>query len=124
MEGTKRIAAAFTGGAFNHGPAECLEKDFRLVVIGPGDSCRELTDALAARAADLGARVVLMSDTPGPHLSGVVRVEVPVGPVPRDASLFALRASRVQNLLLHEVAARQGHEAGVFRHGSKVTAHE
>ena len=126
MEGTRCLASAFTGGAFNHGPAELLAQGFRLVVMQAAGRTRALNASLAARAAGLGADVVLMSAAAEERIDGVLTVPVPsIAARPRgQEELFPLLASRVQNLLLDRVAAGRGLEAGVFRHGTKVTTHE
>jgi glutamine---fructose-6-phosphate transaminase (isomerizing) len=126
MEGTRRLAAGFSGGAFNHGPSELLSKGFSLVVLQGSGSSRSLSTSLAARAAALGADVVVLGAQPPEKLGGVLSVEVPaITGTPSDLEeLFPLFLCRVQNILLHDVAARRGHQAGVFRNGSKVTTRE
>jgi glucosamine--fructose-6-phosphate aminotransferase (isomerizing) len=126
MEGTRRLAAGFTGGAFNHGPAELLQQGFSLVVLQDAGAGRALSASLASRAAALGAEVVLLAAEPAETLPGVLTVEVPgITATPREQEeLFPLLACRVQNILLHDVAARRGHQAGVFRNGTKVTTRE
>ena len=130
MEGTRRLAASFTGGAFNHGPSELLEKGFSVVILRSAGSSRPLSSSLAARAAALGAEVVVLGAPPAEGVEGALSVEVPgisgrlAAPGADQDELFPLLLCRVQNLLLHEVAARRGHEAGVFRNGAKVTTHE
>jgi glucosamine--fructose-6-phosphate aminotransferase (isomerizing) len=125
MEGGRSLAAAFTGGAFNHGPAELLEPGFRLVILQSGERTRWLAEGLADRAARLGAGVVLLRDALGAAMEGVRVCSVPrVAHADDPDELFPLLTARTQNLLLHHVAARRGIEAGIFRHGGKVTRNE
>ena len=125
MEGARRPAAAFSGGAFNHGPIEMLEPGFRLVVIHVDGGARPLTESLAVRARRYGAEVVLLTDVPGASVDGAHVVPVPrLAGSARGEEIFPILACRAQNLLLHHVAAARGHESGVFRHGEKVTTHE
>jgi glucosamine--fructose-6-phosphate aminotransferase (isomerizing) len=132
MEGTRRLAASFTGGAFNHGPSELLSEGFCLVVLQGSGVCRALTGSLASRAAALGAAVIVLGAQPVERVDGALTVEVPGIPatagIPAisgsEEELFPLLACRVQNILLHDVAALRGHQAGVFRHGAKVTTRE
>jgi glutamine---fructose-6-phosphate transaminase (isomerizing) len=120
MEGARLLSAAFAGGAFNHGPFETVDASFRLVIFQAHAATRALAEGLAARAAALGAGVVLVGTPPLSAPSGVRTLPVPAGP----EALFPLLVSRVQNLLLASVADARGHEAGIFRYGSKVTTHE
>jgi glutamine---fructose-6-phosphate transaminase (isomerizing) len=125
MEGTRCPSMAFSGGAFNHGPAEILDRGFRLVILRPEGRGAALAESLAARAARAGADVALLSDIPGLSMEGVRVLTVPgIGRTANAESLFPLLACRTQDLLLHFIAAARGHEAGVFRYGSKVTTRE
>ncbi len=137
MEGARILTSAFAGGGYNHGPAETLEAGARLVILQAGASrTRGLTESLAARAAGYGADVTLIfgDGEPRPAPRGVRAIAVPDGGITAQArdpaaklraeQLFPLLVCRTQNLLLHAVAEARGHEAGVFRHGGKVTTHE
>ncbi len=126
MEGVRCLAAAFTGGGFNHGPFESVQDGFRLVIFQPDGHTRALGESLAGRAAARGAGVVLVSAGTPPRIDGVRVLSVPdiAGGVSDPEALFPLLASRLQNVLLETVAAARGHEAGVFRYGAKVTTHE
>jgi glucosamine--fructose-6-phosphate aminotransferase (isomerizing) len=133
MEGTRRLAAGFAGGAFNHGPAELLSNGFSLVVLQGSGGCRALDRSLASRAAALGADVIILGAQPAERVDGALTVEIPgirAAPgIPAAAEadqeeLFPLLACRVQNILLYDVAALRGHKAGVFRNGAKVTTRE
>jgi glutamine---fructose-6-phosphate transaminase (isomerizing) len=125
MEGVRCPSMAFSGGAFNHGPAEVIDRGFRLVVFQPEGRCTRLAGSLAARAAHAGADVILVSDAPDRSAYGVRLLTVPgIGEAGGSEALFPLRACRTQNLLLHFTAAARGHEAGIFRYGSKITSRE
>jgi len=125
MEGTRGLAAAFTGGAFNHGPMESVQEGFSLVVFQPRGATHHLAESLARTAVDRGAAVVLLTDDPHVAVPGARIVAVPGRKGTGSAEeLFPLLACRVQNLLLHQVAAARGTEAGMFRYGQKVTSRE
>ena len=67
----------------------------------------------------------MLTDESCTALPGVHQVEVPrLARAENAEELFPLLLCRVQNLLLHHVAAARGHEAGIFRYGEKVTVHE
>lgn len=127
MEGAHCMAAAFTGGAFNHGPMEAADSDFRLVLFAPSGQTEALADGLLRRVLPLGARVALMSD----RSSAVDGITGNVGLMtiaPTDGRhsehLFPIVAARTHNHLLHELAERRGVRAGEFRYGGKVTIEE
>ena len=125
MEGARCLTSAFTGGAFNHGPAETVDSGFPLVIFQATGRTRRLSETLARRASTHGASVVVLTDESSAPIPGVAMVDVPRLRHAQDAEeLFPLLVCRVQNLLLHHVAAERGHEAGIFRYGEKVTAHE
>ena len=119
MEGTRILCSAFSGGAFNHGPFEGVATGFCLVILDGGDATRVFAQGLAERALKLGATVVLVSSSAS--VPGALPVVVPeLG----GEEYFPLLFSKAQNLLIHRLAAVKGHEAGIFRHGGKVTRHE
>jgi glutamine---fructose-6-phosphate transaminase (isomerizing) len=125
MEGTRCPSVAFSGGAFNHGPAEMLQPGSRLIVLRPDGLCSALMELLAERAAARGADVLMIGGTPARPLEGVTLIVVPgIESADDEEALFPLLACRTQNLLLYFAAAAGGHEAGIFRYGGKVTSHE
>ncbi|MEI8093864.1 MAG: SIS domain-containing protein [Spirochaetales bacterium] len=119
MEGTRILCSAFAGGAFNHGPFESVGPGFGLVILDGGPSTRVLAHGLADRARALGATVVVAGSAPA---AGDV-LSLPVSDLGGE-EYFPLLFSKAQNLLIHRLAALKGHEAGIFRHGGKVTRHE
>ena len=91
------------------------------MVLDAGLSTADLALSLVQRARSHGAAVVHVSPLAESTEGGLA-----VGPLdsPLAEELFPLLASRVQNQLIHRLAAQRGHEAGIFRHGGKVTSHE
>ncbi|MCJ7738176.1 MAG: SIS domain-containing protein, partial [Anaerolineae bacterium] len=124
MEGARCFASAFSGGSFRHGPFEALGPDFRLVVFAPSSQTLPLMDRLGRDAAQLGAHVVLVTDTGLPEADNlkVLRIASITGPSSED--LFPLASSGPMPLLLHEFARARGIEAGNFRYGGKVPTRE
>jgi len=121
MEGTRTPAAAFTGGAFRHGPFELVDANHRCVFFIASGATGPLLRRMAEEVAALGSRAVAI---------GNLDLALPPAtcwalPVPAcDEDLFPLAAAPTQELLLYAVAARRGVAAGVFRHGGKVTTRE
>ncbi len=122
MEGARAKAAAFTGGAFRHGPYEVLGEGHRAVVLAPLGKTTALLLAMAAEMAARGSRVALLTQAAEPPEHPNLRV-VPI-PDFRDERLFPLALCQTQNLLLHHVARLRGFEAGKFEVVSKVTTTE
>jgi len=121
MEGAKCLATPFTGGAFRHGPFELAGPELRAVFFLSEGPTRGITEAMAREAAELGGRVVLITDAEISGGGNVAVVRVPAG---SGEEIFPLGASGTHAKLLQEFAAARGVEAGIFRHGSKVTSKE
>ena len=122
MEGAKSHGAAFTGGAFRHGPFEVLGPGHRAVVLAPAGRTAGLLTAMSQEMAARGSRVVLITDleeSPRQENLLILRVRN-FG----EERLFGLAIAQVQGYLLHHVARLRGYEAGVFRIASKVTTVE
>jgi glucosamine--fructose-6-phosphate aminotransferase (isomerizing) len=122
MEGAKLPATALTGGAYRHGPFELAREGHRAVFYLPRGRTTEITLGLARECAELGSRVVLLTDAdlPGPVGPRTFVLRVP----PVGEALFPLLVATPQALLLHHVAAGRGFVAGVFEYGGKVTTRE
>lgn len=124
MEGAKGLAAAFTGGAFRHGPFESLDADFRLVLFAPQGQTTAMMEKLGREAAKLGVQVVCLTDA---DLQSEKKFLVlPIKHFDEDASedLFPLLASGTHPRLLYHFAKARGFEPGEFRYCKKVTTAE
>ncbi|MDD2708324.1 MAG: SIS domain-containing protein [Verrucomicrobiae bacterium] len=122
MEGTLTPAAAFTGGAFRHGPFELVDEKHRGVVFVPQGRGGDLLAAMAVEMAEKGSRVAVITDRPDfKEAGGKLCV---LGVPSWGEELFPLSAAATQELLLDAVAREKGFEAGKFRHGQKITARE
>jgi len=124
MEGTKNVSAAFTGGAFNHGPFESVDETFRLVVFRPDGPASQLMARCAEKAAGYSAGVAVFSDSIRKTDKSIVSINLSKPDRGQTELLFPILAAPKQNRLLHLVAKSRGVEAGVFRYGSKVTGRE
>jgi glucosamine--fructose-6-phosphate aminotransferase (isomerizing) len=126
MEGVKRPAAAFAGGAFRHGPFEGVGPGLALVVFDASPRTSPLVEGLALDAAGRGSPVVLMDGVGSKALEAISTVRLPrLGAEDDDSlGLFPVLAARSHNLLLYALASRLGVEAGVFRYGGKITSKE
>ena len=124
MEGLKRPACAFTGGAFRHGPFECAGPGLGLVLFRSSPRTAPLMDGLAGDAAAHGSPVVLVDGCGLPPVPGTALVSVPRTPRSEGCGLFPLLAARTHNHLLHVLASRLGLETGRFRYGGKITTRE
>lgn len=121
MEGTRISAAAYTGGAFRHGPFELADENLRCVFFIPAGPTRRIVEAMASEILAKGARVVVITDA-ALDLAG--RRGCVLRAPGFGEELFPLSAATTQELLLHAVAAVRGLEAGRFRYGQKITARE
>lgn len=122
MEGAKTHAAAFTGGAFRHGPFEVLGEDHRAVILAPRGKTSHLCLSMAGEMAAAGSRVVLLTDLDQtPENKNVFTIRVRSF---SEEKLFPLALAMVQNYLLHHMARLRGYEAGVFIRSTKVTTVE
>lgn len=121
MEGCRIPSCPYTGGAFNHGPMEAVDRGLGVVVFSPVDGTAGLAGGLAERASGRGASVVLVTEPGQSAVGGAACVPLPARPDGMEADVFPILAARSQNLLLHRLAGLRGIEAGVFRYGSKVT---
>lgn len=120
QEGVHIHASAMTGGSFRHGPIERAGPDLSLVVYAPADTGGDLLAAAALEAAEMGARVVLLTQHPRTPHPNLLQMEIS-SPEP---SLFGLACAVPQELLLDRMAWDRGVQAGVFRHGGKITDRE
>jgi len=121
MEGARIAAAAFTGGAFRHGPFETVGKEHRCVFFIPGGNTFHLLRDMALEISEKGSRVVIITDQDADNFSDSVHVlKVPEF----GEDLFCLCAAPTQELLLHAVAGHRGISAGEFRYGNKITVRE
>jgi glucosamine--fructose-6-phosphate aminotransferase (isomerizing) len=124
MEGLRRPAGAFTGGAFRHGPFEAVGPELGVIVLTPEGRSRGISERLAREAARLGAAVVVVTDAdlePEARLH-VVRVQNVPGGASED--LFPIAASGALPRLLSNTALAAGVALGEFRYGAKVTSRE
>jgi glutamine---fructose-6-phosphate transaminase (isomerizing) len=121
MEGSRCSCAAFTGGAFRHGPFETVDKTHRSIFMIPEGHGGDLLAAMAAEVAGKGSHVVAITsrqvDLP-PATCAVLKVPA------LGEELFALAAATTQELLLDAIARCRGMEAGTFRYGGKITTRE
>jgi glucosamine--fructose-6-phosphate aminotransferase (isomerizing) len=122
MEGTQLPAQALTGGAFRHGPFELSDEFHRCVFFIPTGKTTDLLVNMAGEAAKLGTHVVCITDQPHKALKEAGCTILSVPHVPEE--LFPLAAATTQELLLDAVARKRGLQAGIFRHGQKVTTRE
>lgn len=80
----------------------------------------DLVRNMAIEIADLGGKVVLMTSKEVPSHDNIVSIVLsPGGP-----ELFPLVCAVPQELLIDQMASDRGWTAGVFAHGSKITAKE
>jgi len=124
MEGLKKTTAAFTGGAFRHGPFESMGPDFRMVVFRAPGTTAVILDKLTDDATRLGGHVIVFDGHPRQLRSSSLTVKVPFLDHRAAESLFPLLAARSHNQLLCELADRLGIDIGSFRYGSKITTVE
>lgn len=124
MEGARLLAAAFTAGAFRHGPFESCGPDLRAVVFLPEGRTRSVTEGIGRDAARLGARVVFVTDVDLIEDDNIRAVKVDNLEGEAGEDLFPLVVSGAHPLLLHHLAEARGVEAGHFRYGGKVTTKE
>lgn len=123
-EGAKCLAAAYTGGAFNHGPFECAGPEIGMIIFQPAGRTSGLMQRLAGRAQSVGAKVVVLADESEAKQAAVNTIPIRQIDSASSEYLFPLLASRSHNLLLHHVAKMRGIEAGRFRYGNKITSEE
>lgn len=126
MEGLKRTATPFTGGAFRHGPFESMGPSFRLVLFRQEGPTAHLIDRLADDARRLDSAVVLFSDTDVSRTTTNISIRVP-SLTAHDCdcpTLFPILAARSHNRLLSRLAGEMGISLGSFNYGSKVTTRE
>ncbi len=124
MEGAKRLIVSFSGGAFRHGPFECLDSDFRAVFLMPKGRTFSISQKMAREAAELGAKVVCFTDADIQDEENIQVIRLKNVENESSEELFALVMSAAQALLLHHFAKLKGIEAGQFRYCSKVTTKE
>ena len=121
MEGLKRPACSFEGGAFRHGPFECVGPGLGLVLFRSSHRTAKLVDDLARDAAAHGSPVVVIDGCGLPPVPGTALIRVTGTSKGEACGLFPLLAARTHNQLLHVLATRLGIETGHFRYGGKIT---
>lgn len=123
MEGTRCISASFTGGAFNHGPLEAVDKNTYLIVFQPKGRTYQLIENLLWQTRKLGAHVLSITDAAS-GLSDMDTLFIPRCEIEHSEYLFPILAAPVHNILLYYIARNNGIEAGQFRYGGKITTRE
>lgn len=125
MEGLKRTATAFTGGAFRHGPFESTEPGFRTVLFRSPGATVPLVDRLAADSVVLGATVVVFDGVGAHSPEGATVIQIPRCRVEEyEELMYPILVARAQNGLLAALASRLGVPIGEFRYGRKITNSE
>jgi glucosamine--fructose-6-phosphate aminotransferase (isomerizing) len=124
MEGLRRPAAAFTGGAFRHGPFEAVGPGLGVVVLAPEGRSRDISVGLAQEAARLGAAVAVVTDADLGLGGGLHTVRIDNAPGDASEDLFPVAASGVLPRLLSAIGSEAGVALGEFRYGAKVTSRE
>lgn len=125
MEALCIPTAAYTAGAFRHGPIEAAGPQLPLVFAIPEGRTDTLTLGLARDAARFGSPVVLLTDLttldgdPDLHV-----IRVPRPDLACSEPLFPLTASYAHFLLLDALARARGIADVGLRHGAKITATE
>lgn len=116
-------SSALTGGDFRHGPLEMAGPGKNIVIISHSQSP---TRAQSLRLVDdvlrFGGNVLLVTDR-HPHPGTYESVEV-LETAPCRPELFPVLAVLPLQLLIVEIAKRQGIVPGGFSHGGKVTLSE
>jgi glucosamine--fructose-6-phosphate aminotransferase (isomerizing) len=123
-EGARCLAAAYTGGLFNHGPFECADTGLGAILFQPVGATQALMRKLAARLRGVGSNTVTFSDDPRTTLSDPNTIPIHAGSLSGREDLFPLLVSRSQCLLLDQLSRLRGIETGQYRYGSKVTSEE
>ena len=124
MEGARIISVPFTGGAFRHGPMEMIGRESTAVLFRADDNTAQLTDKLAADLSELGAAVVVISDSKPVRSGGGIDVTVPRIVSANHNLLYPLLSSFVHEKILYYSALALGMNPGHFRYGSKITTVE
>ena len=124
MEGLKRPACSFTGGAFRHGPFEGVGPGLGLVLFRASRHTAALSDRMGEDAASNGSPVAVFDGCDLPYQGLCRRIRVPRTDLGDACGLFPLLAARAHNHLLHALATRLGIETGVFFYGHKITSTE
>lgn len=119
-EAAKLPCEGLTGGQFRHGPLELVRDGFRAVVYLGEGAARPLTEALVARIAALGGRVVAIGTNPGLASAAVLPIALPeVAP----GLLPVLEILPVQFLVI-PLAIGRGFEPAAFLNAQKITTGE
>ena len=119
-EAAKLSCEPLTGGQFRHGPLELVREGFRAVVFTGDGPARPLTEALVARIAELGGRVVSIGTAPGAASDAVLPLALPkVAP----GLLPIVEILPVQYLVIPLAIAR-GFEPAAFLNAQKITTGE
>jgi len=119
-EAAKLPCEALTGGQFRHGPLELAREGFRAVVFLGEGAARPLTEALVARIAALGGRVVAIGTSPGPASDAVLPIALPDAP----AGLLPVLEILPAQFLVIPLAIARGFEPAAFLNAQKITTGE
>jgi glucosamine--fructose-6-phosphate aminotransferase (isomerizing) len=120
MEGPRLNTAAFTGGAFRHGPFEVIEDGHRCIFLIPQGNTKDLLQGMATEVAQMGSQVVVITNTDLNFPEACVVLDVPAC----CEMLFPLAAATTHGLLADSIARLRGLRTGDFRYGGKVTERE
>lgn len=119
-EAAKLPCEALTGGQFRHGPLELVRGGFRAIVYLGEGAARPLTEALVARIAALGGRVVAIGTNPGAASEAVLAVTLPDVP----AGLLPVVEILPVQFLVIPLALARGFEPAAFLNAQKITTGE
>lgn len=119
-EGADVFSEALSAGMFRHGPIELAGAGHAAAFICSRPHRPELTCGLAREVAEIGSKVLILSDTPCKGNANLMNVVLP-NPSPR---CFPLLCAPFIELFVHHMAKLRGRRAGVFHNSMKVTVRE
>ncbi len=119
-EGADVFSETLSAGMFRHGPIELAGAGHAAAFICSRPHRPELTCGLAREVAEMGSKVLVLSDTSCKGNANLLNVVLP-NPSPR---CFPLLCAPFIELFVHHMANLRGRCAGVFRNSMKVTMRE
>ena len=122
-EGADIFTEALSAGLFRHGPIELAGPGHHAVFLLSRDSRPDLTQSLALETADLGSRVVVVTDASS-GMNQETMLEIVLETNSTSPEDFPLLCAPFIEYLVHEIASANNKEAGVFRHAQKITDRE
>jgi glucosamine--fructose-6-phosphate aminotransferase (isomerizing) len=125
MEGLRCLSAAFSGGAFNHGPFEAVDNNLPTIIYADKNSCTyDITKKLIDRISALCDTLLIITNDNHSFSSEKNIAVIPDMECTFPEEMFPILCSMTQYYLLNGIGRERNIELGNFKYGNKITRSE